>query len=125
VLLPILKSGGKAVAKEGAATAARVLTDISAKKQAPKEAIIEESAEGMKNLLEKAKGGVEGLKNMMSQAEDRLAQSGAGMRKSFTRKRKPRVIRKNPKLSGDFILPSSSSKLILKKRRRSDTFGFY
>lgn len=126
VLLPILKSGGKAVAKEGVATAARVLTDISMDKKTPKDAIIEESAEGMKNLLEKAKGGVEGLKSMVSKAEDRLVQSGSGMRKSTPRRRKTSVIRKKAsKAIGEIILSPSPSEVILKKRRRRDTFGFY
>lgn len=108
VLLPILKP----VAREGLATAGRVATDM-AQGQPAKEAVITESFDGMKNLLDQAKDRVN--ESLIAKAKTDSAQKGNGMRK-----RKRRVIRKKHDFIGSFVHPEA-----LIKRRRHDAFGFY
>jgi len=114
ILLPLLKTAGKAVGQEGIATAGRMFSNI-AEGQPAKETVVNESYTGMKNLLDRAKESVN--ETLGAKAKENLVQSGSGMRK---RKRKRRVIRKNNSLIGGFVHPEA-----LFKKGRRDAFGLY
>lgn len=73
-LLPIAKSIGKEVGREGLAVGSRILGDV-AKGENPKAVISSHSREGVRNLIAKA--------------NDKLNQSGSGQTKKVSSKKNP------------------------------------
>jgi hypothetical protein len=103
-LRPYAASAAKAVGAEGAKVGARILENLSQGANL-KETAVTEGREGVKNLLEKA------AKKMR----------GGGLRKGVSRRKKAVM------LPGDRF-PTGlrvNKRTALKKRARSDTFGFY
>ena len=87
-LLPVLKSAGKELGKEGLAVGSRILSDVAQGKDV-RSAVVSEAAGGLRNLVDKSRAS-DGLRNLIDQAEGRL-QKGGGKRKGKPRKK--RVIR--------------------------------
>ena len=98
-LLPMAKSVGKTVGNESLSIGNRVLNDLS-KGETLKSSVINETSEGLKNLIDKAKSNL---------------QQGSGLRK---RKYPKKIINKNSSIIG-----RSVPKKIFK--RREDSLGFY
>jgi hypothetical protein len=86
-LLPVLKSAGKELGKEGLAVGSRILNDVAQGKNA-RSAVVTETAGGLRNLLDKSRAS-DGLRNLIDEAEGRL-QKGGGKKK----KRKKQAIRR-------------------------------
>lgn len=88
-LLPVLKSAGKELGKEGLAVGSRILNDVAQGKNV-RSAVVTETAGGLRNLVDKSRAS-DGLRNLIDQAEGRL-QKGGGKRKRTSHRK--RVIRR-------------------------------
>ena len=91
-LLPVLKSAGKEIGKEGLAVGSRILNDVAQGKNV-RSAIVTETAGGLRNLVDKSRAS-EGLRNLIDEAEGRL-QRGGGKKKKKAPRRKRATRRKS------------------------------
>ena len=107
-LLPALKSAGSTVGKEALFTGSRILDKI-AQGENVKESVLSEGRAGVGNLLEK--GGFP-------------AQSGKGIKRKQIHG-SPIIISNNKGSSAVKLIGKSVPKKLIRKRKRSDAFGFY
>lgn len=84
-LLPVLKSAGKELGKEGLAVGSRILNDVAQGKNV-RSAVVTETAGGLRNLVDKSRAS-DGLRNLIDQAEGRLQKGGGRRKKATGRKR--------------------------------------
>ena len=77
-LLPVLKSAGREIGKEGLAVGSRILGDVAQGKNV-RSAVVTETAGGLKNLLDKSRAS-DGLRNLIDEAESRLQKGGGKMK---------------------------------------------
>ena len=82
-LMPMIKSAGKELGREGLATSARVLGNL-AQGQDLRSSVVNETSEGLKNLIDRTQP-QEALKTMITKAQSRL-QKGSGKKRRQTRK---------------------------------------
>lgn len=104
-LLPALRSAGTTVGKEALSTGSRILDKI-AQGENVKASVINEGKAGVGNLLE------------------RIPQSGKGIKRRQKHKY-PIIISNNKGSSAVNLIGKSVPKKLLRKRKRSDAFGFY
>lgn len=85
-LLPMLRSAGRELGKEGLAAGARILTDV-AKGKPMRSAIVDETSEGLRQLVEKHNP-QERLRELINRTQSRL-QRGSGRKRAPARRRPP------------------------------------
>ena len=107
--LPLLKSAGSSMGKEALSTGSRILDKV-AQGENIKSALINEGKAGVGNLLEKT--GVP-------------RQTGSGSIKRRRIHNIPTIIPNNKRSSAINFVGKSVPKKIIRKRQRSDAFGFY
>jgi hypothetical protein len=118
-LLPLIKSSGAAVGKEGLSTASRILSNITHGTNM-KDAIINETAAGARNLADQVKErGVNKTKEIIDQMQAGLLQKGTGKR----RRTKTTLIPPNRDLIGRTVPPRALH--AFNKRQRHDSLGYY
>lgn len=107
-LLPIFKSAGKEIGREGLAVGARVLGDLAQGKNL-RHSVINETSEGLRNLVDRTNPS-EALKSVVNESQQRLLK-GSGSRKKQKRKR---AVSSTKKRTGARSV----------KRKRLDYFGY-
>ncbi|KAH7726465.1 hypothetical protein AAVH_05856 [Aphelenchoides avenae] len=106
-LLPLIKSAGREIGREGLATGARILGNL-AEGKATRHAVVEETAEGLKNLINRSDPQA-ALRTLVDKAQARLQQQrGSGRKRGTTLTLKPQ------RAKGRSV-----------KRKRLDQLGFY
>jgi hypothetical protein len=105
-LLPLIRSAGKEIGREGLATGARILGNL-AEGKAARSAVVEETAEGLKNLINRSDP-QEALRRLVDKAQTRL-QKGSGRKRG----------------AAPLTLKKQHAKGRSVKRKRLDQLGFY
>ncbi|KAH7680351.1 hypothetical protein AAVH_41275 [Aphelenchoides avenae] len=105
-LLPLIKSAGREIGREGLATGARILGNLSEGKST-RNAVVEETAQGLKNLINRSDPQA-ALRTLVDKAQARLQQRGSGRKRGTTLTLKPQ------RAKGRSV-----------KRKRLDQLGFY
>lgn len=82
-LLPMLKTAGKEIGREGLATGARILGNLAEGKQL-KSAVVEETSEGLKKLIERSDPQA-ALRQLVEHATTRI-QRGSGTKRGVKRR---------------------------------------
>ena len=119
-LLPLIKSSGAAIGKEGLSTAGRILSNITHGTNM-KDVIVNETAAGARNLTDKVQErGLQKTREIIDQVQSDMLQKGTGRRR---RAGKTVLIPPTRALLGRQIPPRALHSLI--KRQRHDSLGYY
>ncbi|KAH7697971.1 hypothetical protein AAVH_34939 [Aphelenchoides avenae] len=112
-LLPMLKTAGKEIGREGLSVGARVLGDLAQGKNL-RHSVINETSEGLRNLVERTNP-TEKLRNAVEESRERLLRGGGGVRR-----RRPTAPAKKRPVS----TPTKRSSVRSAKRKRLDYLDY-